>query len=91
MATERMTPRDLVTHRSGLPRHDGLWYGSDLSRYEMYERLRYLEPNRDFRAVYQYQNLMFMTAGILAGKLGQDTWEKIQEKEGATYNSIKGL
>ena len=25
VASERMTPRDLVTHRSGLPRHD--WYG----------------------------------------------------------------
>ncbi|UCG87750.1 MAG: serine hydrolase [Gemmatimonadota bacterium] len=77
VATEHMTARDLVTHRSGLPRHDGLWYGSDLSRYELYERLRYLEPNRDFRAVYQYQNLMFMTAGILAEKLGQDTWENL--------------
>ena len=77
VATEHMTARDLVTHRSGLPRHDALWYGSDLSRYEMYSRLRYLEPNRDFRAVYQYQNLMFMTAGILAEKLGENTWENL--------------
>jgi CubicO group peptidase (beta-lactamase class C family) len=77
VATEHMTARDLVTHRSGLPRHDGLWYGSDFSRYEMYQRLRYLEPNQDFRAVYQYQNLMFMTAGILAEKLGDDTWENL--------------
>jgi CubicO group peptidase (beta-lactamase class C family) len=75
VASERMTPRDLVTHRSGLPRHDGLWYGSDLTRREMYERLRYLEPNRDFRAVFQYQNLMFMTAGYLAGQLAGKTWE----------------
>ena len=77
VASEHMTPRDLVTHRSGLPRHDALWYGSDLSRYELYKRLRYLEPNRDFRALYQYQNLMFMTAGILAEKLGDDTWENL--------------
>jgi len=75
VATEHMTPRDLVTHRSGLPRHDALWYGSELSRYELYKRLRYLEPNRDFRARYQYQNLMFMTAGLLAEQLGEDTWE----------------
>ena len=27
-ATERMTPRDLVTHRSGLPRHDRMWLNS---------------------------------------------------------------
>lgn len=25
-ATEHITPRDLLTHRSGLPRHDGMWY-----------------------------------------------------------------
>ena len=27
-ATDRMTPRDLVCHRSGLPRHDLMWYGT---------------------------------------------------------------
>ena len=31
-ATEQMTPRDLVTHRSGLPRHDLVWYNATLSR-----------------------------------------------------------
>ena len=40
-ATERMTPRDLVTHRSGLPRHDFVWYNSPASRRELVERLRY--------------------------------------------------
>jgi CubicO group peptidase (beta-lactamase class C family) len=77
MAAERMTPRDLVTHRSGLPRHDLLWYGSPLSRQEMFARLRYLEPSRDFRAAYQYQNLMFLTAGILAEQLSGMKWEEL--------------
>lgn len=77
VASERMTPRDLVTHRSGLPRHDLLWYGSDFTRRELYDRLRYLEPSRDFRAAYQYQNLMFMTAGYLAGRLAGMTWEDL--------------
>ena len=27
--TMNMSPRDLLTHRSGLPRHDIVWYGSD--------------------------------------------------------------
>ena len=27
-AGERLTPRDLVTHRSGLPRHDLVWYNN---------------------------------------------------------------
>jgi CubicO group peptidase (beta-lactamase class C family) len=74
-ATERMTPRDLVTHRSGLPRHDLIWYNSGLSRKEMFERLRYLEPSKDFRTTFQYQNLMFMTAGYLAAHIADMSWE----------------
>ncbi|MGD8868628.1 MAG: serine hydrolase [Gemmatimonadales bacterium] len=77
VATKYMTPRDLVTHRSGLPRHDLLWYGSALTRRELYERLRYLEPNREFRAVWQYQNLMFMTAGYLAEQIEGSSWEAL--------------
>ena len=73
--TARVTPRDLVTHRTGLPRHDATWYRSDLTREEMYSRLRYLEPNRDLRREFQYNNLMFMTAGYMAGKLAGSTWE----------------
>lgn len=77
VATEYMTPRDLVTHRSGLPRHDLLWYGSALTRQELYERLRYLEPSREFRAAWQYQNLMFMTAGYLAERIEGRSWETL--------------
>jgi len=79
-ATERMTPRDLVTHRSGLPRHDLMWYSSPFSRQELFERLRYLEPNKDFRTAFQYQNLMVMTAGYLAGRVAGTTWEQLVRK-----------
>ncbi len=75
VATERMTPRDLVTHRSGLPGHDRMWLSSGLLRQEIYERLRYLEPNKDFRTTYQYQNLMFMTAGYLDEHIAGMSWE----------------
>jgi CubicO group peptidase (beta-lactamase class C family) len=77
VASERMTPRDLVTHRSGLPRHDPMWYNSTFTRKEMVERLRYLEPSKDFRSAYQYNNLMFMTAGFLAGELSGLPWEQL--------------
>jgi CubicO group peptidase (beta-lactamase class C family) len=80
VATEYMTPRDLVTHRSGLPRHDLLWYGSDLTRRELYQRLRYLEPSREFRAAWQYQNLMFMTAGYLAEQVEGRSWEELVDE-----------
>lgn len=75
VASEHMTARDLVTHRSGLPRHDFLWYNSGFNRKEMFDRLRYLEPSKEFRSTWQYQNLMFMTAGYLAGQLAGLSWE----------------
>jgi CubicO group peptidase (beta-lactamase class C family) len=79
-ASDRITPRDLVTHRSGLPRHDLLWYNNTTAtRREVLERIRYLPPNADFRTVWQYQNLMFLTAGYLAGELAGCTWEKLVE------------
>ena len=75
-ATERMTPLDLVCHRSGLPRHDLMWYGSSATRQEIIDRLQYLEPSKDFRTTFQYQNLMFVTAGYMVGKVAGTTWEK---------------
>jgi CubicO group peptidase (beta-lactamase class C family) len=79
-ATERMTPRDLVTHRSGLPRHDLMWYNNPLSRQELFDCLRFLEPNKDFRTFFQYQNLMYMTAGHLVGQLAGSRWEQVVEE-----------
>jgi len=76
VATARMTVRDLVCHRSGLPRHDGLWYGTSLTREDIYQRLRYLDFSADFRSTMQYNNLMFLTAGYLVGKLTNSSWEE---------------
>ena len=75
-ATAHIRPRDLVTHQSGLPRHDLVWYGSPLSRKEIFERLRHLEPSRPLHARYQYNNLMFLAAGVLIERLSGLTWEE---------------
>jgi len=76
LITERITPRDLVTHRSGLPRHDLVWYNNDHStRAEIVAQLAYLELTEDLRSKFQYNNLMYMTAGYLAGQLSDTSWE----------------
>ncbi len=74
-ATKEMTAIDLMCHRSGLPRHDMMWYGSLSTRKEIYDRLRFLKPNKSFRSTWQYNNLMFMTAGMLVEKMSGQTWE----------------
>lgn len=73
--TEQVTIRDLITHRTGLPRHDLLWYTSDFSRESILARLQYLEPSKPLRTNFQYNNLMFMTAGYIAGQLNGTSWE----------------
>jgi CubicO group peptidase (beta-lactamase class C family) len=75
-ATLRATPRDLVTHRIGLPRHDFVWFGSSLTRDELYRQLRHLPFNKDIRTRFQYNNFMYMTAGYLAGRLSGRSYEE---------------
>jgi CubicO group peptidase (beta-lactamase class C family) len=81
VASEQMTPVDLVTHRSGLPRHDLAWYGSSITRKDLFKRLQFLEPGKGFRSTFQYNNLMFMTAGYMAGKIAGTSWEELVQKK----------
>jgi len=77
VATQELTPRDLVSHRSGLPRHDLVWYNNQtLSRKELVERLQFLPPTAELRQKWQYNNLMFLTAGYLIEQLTGKTWEQ---------------
>jgi len=76
-ATEMITARDMLTHRSGLPRHDFLRFAVPLEREELVRRLAWLEPTKPFRAAYQYNNLMYVTAGYLEGVLAGSTWEQL--------------
>lgn len=73
--TQLITPRDLVTHRSGLPRHDMAWYNSPASRDELVGRLAFLKPSKDFRTDWQYNNFMFLSAGWMAEKITGKSWE----------------
>ncbi len=75
VASERATPRDLFSHRTGLPRHDLVWYSSDFSRADLLNRIRYLKPSKDFRSAFQYNNLTIMTMGFLEGKVTGLGWE----------------
>ena len=74
-ATKNFRVKDLVTHVSGLPRHDDLWYGRSTSRQDVFSHLRYVEPSTSFRGRWQYNNLMFITAGLLAEKIAGKSWD----------------
>lgn len=78
--SEKITVRDLLCHRSGLPRHDLAWYGTDFDRDDLIKNLAHLAFSRGFREVWQYQNLMYVTAGYLVGKLAGTTWEDFTQQ-----------
>lgn len=83
VASDLATVRDLLSHRTGLPRHDMVWYGYPRRdrREVVTQRLRHLPLSKGIRETYQYNNLMFMTAGLLAGEVLGSTWEEaIREK-----------
>jgi len=76
-ATINVTLRDLLTHRTGMPRHEFFWYNSKMSKSEMLRRIRYLQPSFEIRERYQYGNLMYFTAGLAMEKVSQKPWETL--------------
>jgi len=74
-AESRITMRDLLAHRSGLPQHYLMYFNRRLSREEIVDRLRFLEPSRGFREAFQYSNLNYMIAAYVLEKMTGKTWE----------------
>ena len=74
-ATAQLTPRDMLSHRTGLPRHDLAAWRLDLPRAEFVKRLRHLPLSAGFRERYQYNNLMYYVAAHLVERVAGQRWE----------------
>jgi CubicO group peptidase (beta-lactamase class C family) len=74
-ATREMTVRDLLCHRSGLPRYDLVWYGTGADRAEVLRRLRFARLNTSFRSQFGYQNIMFVAAGEVIPAVAGKSWD----------------
>ncbi|HEY2324845.1 MAG TPA: serine hydrolase [Thermoanaerobaculia bacterium] len=66
-ADSLVTPRDLVSHRSGFARHDELWDNTAFPREQIIRAVGHLKVAKPIRTAWQYNNDMFMTAGEAAG------------------------
>jgi CubicO group peptidase (beta-lactamase class C family) len=71
-----VTIRDMLSHRTGISRHDGIWYKSDFTRLELFDRLKYLEPSIPLRQGFLYNNLMYAASGQIVEYLSGKTWEE---------------
>ena len=63
-ADATVTLRDLVSHRTGLSRHDEIWdYDPPASREQVIRSVATVKLSKPLRTTYQYNNIMFSTAG----------------------------
>ena len=72
-----ITVRDMLSHRTGITRHDSIWYKSDFTQKDLFNRLRYLEPSQTPRTVFLYNNMMYAGAGYSIELLSGQSWETV--------------
>ncbi len=78
--TYQVTIRDYLTHSTGYSRHDGVWYGSAITREELIKRLRYLEPFSSFRKRFCYGNIGYSVAAHAAECATHKSWEELLQE-----------
>ncbi len=80
MASTQATLRDLISMRTGMPRHDWVWTENPMDRAELIRRLQHLELSAGFRQRYQYNNLMVTAAGHVAEVVTGQRWEALVQE-----------
>lgn len=71
-----ITIRDIMTHRTGLPRHDYSWYLFPThSRDSLVRRIEHQPPFASVREKYYYNNFMYLLQGVIAERITGKSWE----------------
>ena len=73
----QITVKDLMTHRTGMPRHDGSWksFGHD-SKEELLTRIAFQEPIAPVRSKWVYNNFMYFVQGTIVERLTKQSWRQ---------------
>ncbi|HEX9164099.1 MAG TPA: serine hydrolase domain-containing protein, partial [Thermoanaerobaculia bacterium] len=92
-ADSMVTLRDIVTHRTGLSRHDEIWDYTSMSRQNVIRHIANAKLSKPFRSAYQYNNIMFMTAGEAVASAAKMPWSdfvkrRIFEPLGMTHTVV---
>src|SRR5438105_13139354 len=74
-ADSLVTVRDIVSHRTGLSRHDELWDYTEWPREKLIRSIGSVKLSKPFRSAYQYQNIMFALAGEVVASASKTPWE----------------
>ena len=72
----RIIIQDLMSHQTGIPRHDFSWYlFPTYSKDSLIQRIQYHEPFTGLRQQWHYNNFMFLTLGVIAERITGKSWE----------------
>lgn len=75
--SSQVTLRDLIAHRTGIPRHDVLWYLiRDMSEEDTLKALPYFPPVTKLRETFHYNNFMYVVAGRVICNVTGNAWEE---------------
>lgn len=72
--TEHVTVRDALAHRIGQRRNIRIYLKGDAPKTEIVHRMRYMQPQNDFRADFRYGNTQYTLAGQLVEAVSGQTW-----------------
>lgn len=77
-ATQYLSLRDALSHRSGLDwRLDFVWFGTSLTEAQVLERVSQFAPEPGFRTGYGYSNVMFAAAGAAVAHAAGTSWDAV--------------
>lgn len=72
-----ITIKDMMCHRTGLPRHDWSWYlFPTYNKDSLLQRVEYQEPFTGIREQWYYNNFMFLAQGVIAERITGKSWEE---------------
>ncbi|KAJ7151105.1 beta-lactamase/transpeptidase-like protein [Mycena filopes] len=77
--TEKADLRDLLSHVTGLPGHDGSYSPYDSPR-DIVARMRYLRAASEFRQRYEYNNQMYVTGAYIVSKYSGSSYRDFVEE-----------
>jgi len=73
----KVTLRDMLAHRTGLPGNNGLWVSTPAPRKELVQQVVSIRPLLGFREGYIYNNMMYVAAGAVMETVSGKSWETI--------------
>lgn len=71
------TLRDVLSHRVAVVPANAMWYFTRYDAAEVLRRVRYLEPQGEFRADMVYWNVGYLIAGELLAKAAGTSWAEL--------------